>query len=97
MFQEYHYLLKYVGEGNLDEQTAADVELFICKVYNEPNVITANKARSNLYVKSHAPEILPSTSVALSFSHTALTLSSSIVETGTHKQSPELHSPEMLG
>ena len=67
VFQEHSQLLAGLGQGELDEATAKDVELFICKVYNVPNASTVNKARAILFVKSCAPESLPPTSDALSF------------------------------
>ncbi|MGH0123935.1 UNVERIFIED_CONTAM: hypothetical protein FKN15_015461 [Acipenser sinensis] len=67
VFQQHHDLLKCLGEGDLDDQTAKDAELLICKVYYVPNTTTVNMACSVMFVKSHAPESLPPTSDALSF------------------------------
>ena len=40
--------------------TAKNAELFIYKLYSDSNVTTVNKAREMLFVKSSAPETLPS-------------------------------------
>ena len=66
VFKEHYHLLDGLHQGELDEATKESAELFICKLYNVPDVTTVNKARAILFVKSRAPESLPPTSDALS-------------------------------
>ena len=59
VFTEHHRLLQNLGNRDLTEGTANDLELFVCKLYNMHNVDTVDKARPVLFVKSRAPESLP--------------------------------------
>ena len=96
VFQEHSQLLEGLGQGELDEATAKDVELFICKVYNALNASTVNKARAILFVKSCAPESLPPTSDALSF-HIKRAHYQTAVWRQANKEYPELPPPETMG
>ena len=96
VFQEYSHLLTGLGQGELDEETAKDVELFICKVYNVPNASTVNKARAILFAKSCATDSLPPTSDALSF-HIKRAHYQTSVWRQANKQYPELPPPETMG
>jgi len=48
---EHFRLLQGLGQGELDDVTAKNTELFICKLYNVSNITTVNKAREILFVK----------------------------------------------
>ena len=99
VFQEYSHLLTGLGQGELDEEAAKDVELFICKVYtvyNVPNASTVNKARAILFAKSCAIDSLPPTSDALSF-HIKRARYQTSVWRQENKQYPELSAPETIG
>ena len=63
VFGEHHDL----GEGVLAKETIAETEKFVCRLYNTQDVLTVDKARSQLFMKFRSPESLPPTSDALSF------------------------------
>ena len=44
VFHEQYHQLEDLGQGELDDATAQNAELFICKVDNAPNMQTMNKA-----------------------------------------------------
>ena len=67
VFEQHHELLKDLGKGNLAKETIAETEKFVCRLYNTQDVTRVNKARSQLFMKSRAPESFPPTSDALSF------------------------------
>ena len=83
-------------QGELDDVTAKNAELFICKLYNVSNVTTVNKAREILFVKSSAPEALPPTGDALSF-HIQRAHYQSAVWRQANEQYPDLPEPETMG
>ena len=59
VFEQHHELLKDLGKSNLAKETIAETEKFVCRLYNTQDVTTVDKARSQLFVKFHAPESLP--------------------------------------
>ena len=65
VYQEHSHLFQGLDRGELDDVTAKNAELFICKLYNVLNVTTVNKTREIMFVKSSAPMTLPPTGDAL--------------------------------
>jgi hypothetical protein len=96
VFRQHHGLLKHLGEGNLDEDSITNAELFICKVYNIPHVDKVDKARSIMFTKAQATEKLPPTTDALSF-HIKRTHYQALVWRQAHIQYPKLPPPETMG
>ena len=93
---EHHELLKNLGKGQLTENTLKDCELFICKMYNVQNVTTADQARSSLFIRSRAPEMLPPTSDALHL-HIKRSHYQASLWMQAHCKYPSLPSPETMG
>ena len=96
IFLQDHDLIRNLGTGDLTVETVHDAERFICKVYGMPNIDTVNKARSQMFVKSRAPDCLPPTSDALGF-HVKRCHYQAAVWRQAHKQHPVLPSPEAMG
>jgi len=96
VYQEHFRLLQGLGQGELDDVTAKNAELFIGKLYNVSNIITVNKAREILFVKSSAPETLPPTGDALSF-HIQRAHYQTAVWRQANEQYPDLPEPETMG
>lgn len=96
IFLEDHDLLKDLGNGILTDKVAKDAERLICNLYGVSNVDTVNKARSQMFVKSHPPDCLPPTSDALSF-HVKRCHYQAAVWRHAHERRPVLPSPEEMG
>ena len=96
VFLQHHNLLKDLGDGELKPETAKAAELFICRLYTVPNADTVDKARSQMFVKTHVPEALPPTSDALSL-HIKRAHYQAAVWRQSHKQYPDLPRPEEMG
>jgi len=96
VFLENHNLLKDLGNGEFTNEVKKNAEKFICRVYGVSNVDTVNKARSQMFVKSCAPDGLPPTSDALSF-HVMRCHYQALVWRQADKRRPVLPSPEVMG
>ena len=96
VFEQHHELLKDLGKGNLAKETIAETEQFVCRLYNTQDVTTVDKARSQLFMKSRAPESLPPTSDALSF-HIMRSHYQATVWRQAHVNYPDIPPPQDMG
>ena len=94
--KQHHELLKDLGKGNLTKETIAETEKCVCRLYNIQDVTTVGKARSQLFMKSHAPESLPPTSDALSF-HIMQSHYQATVWRQVHVNYPDMPPPQDIG
>ncbi|KAK4292315.1 hypothetical protein Pmani_034912 [Petrolisthes manimaculis] len=61
VFFKHKELLGELGKEPLTENTIGNVEQFVCRIYNVPEVTSVDKARVTLFKKALRPELLPPT------------------------------------
>ena len=94
VFEQNHELLRDLGKGDIAIETIA--EKFVCRLYNTQDVTTMDKARSQLFMKSRAPESLPPTRDALSF-HIMRSHYQATVWRQAHVNYPDIPPPQDMG
>ncbi|KAK4318976.1 hypothetical protein Pmani_010063 [Petrolisthes manimaculis] len=67
VFFKHKELLGELGKEPLTEDTIGNVEQFVCRIYNVPEVTSVDKARVALFKKALRPELLPQTRDALTY------------------------------
>jgi hypothetical protein len=95
-FQDKHYLLASLGEGELSANKVRDAEKFICAIYNCGHMESVNDARVLLFSKTKKPEALPPTKDALEL-HIKRVHYQSLVWKQASCQDPILPNPDGMG
>ena len=90
-----HTLLVDLGKDLLTDITITSAEMFMCKIYNQPDLDNCNEACAKLFCKFKSPEALPPTSDALKF-HIRTAHFQAMVWRQAFCKDPKLPSPDSL-